>query len=448
MTEEAPKAEEAKAEEAPKAEEKAEVPEVLPVVMKPGLYLGVELGPPADTSPMASSETARPEWTFRGLYEYALLFSSKCPEFILIFCIPTIIVGIFFLMPFIARVKGGAFVNTTYFLVVALVMIYLTMASYQRDAKNEAYQTARKAETAKAVSVFNAIEDFGGIRKTGALSMISETSASADSTEKAAAPSGPEVFKKHCASCHPFAPADESVTGDEIFRMDSPCAPNLWGYGTRDWIAGWFDKDRIVSKDYYGYENSPFKDENMALFAASLANEIAAFENPQADEDSEDSEDSEDEDAAPQVNPREEIAKVIDLLTEEASLAAPRENGVVVKKLRRPWKDDKGAPVKEITEYQIDGLDPAVFAIYSARCLKCHGFYAYPVGQKGHQSPDLTAYGSKEWTKRVIRDAGAFFKGNTMTVFHAEPEGSENNVMTEAEIEAVSAWLTEGNLKK
>ncbi|MDO4630654.1 MAG: hypothetical protein Q4C70_15850, partial [Planctomycetia bacterium] len=444
------------------ATEKTEVKEEavsVPAVVKPGLYLGVELGPPADTSPMASSEAARPEWTFRGLYEYALLFSSSCPEFILIFCIPTVLVAIFFLMPFIVKLPGGYFINLGYFIVFALVMIYLTMASYERDAKNESYQTAMKAEHEKAVAVYTAIQDFGGIRKSGALSMISENVASASDAE-VKIPTGPEVFKKHCASCHPYAPADASVTGDDIFRLETPTAPNLYGYGTRDWIAGWFDKDKIVSVDYYGYENSPFKDENMALFAQSLANEIAEFEKPAVEEDDsydeesddesydEESEESEDaEEAENKVNPREEIAQVIDLMVAEASLVAPRETAVEMKRLRRPWKTDKGEPVREMMEYRIDGIDTAALEIYRNRCLKCHAFYDYPIGQKGHESPDLTAYASKEWTKKVIADASKFYKGNTMTIFHAEPEGSENNLMTALEIEVVSAWLTQGNVK-
>ncbi len=431
------------------AETTAETTVKAPTVVKPGLYLGVELGPPADASPMASSEAARPEWTFRGLYEYALLFSNSCPEFILIFCIPTALVAIFFLMPFIVKLPGGYFINLGYFLVLSVVMIYLTMASYDRDAKNESYQTAIKAEREKATAVYTAIQNFGGIRKSGALSMISENVASASDAE-VKVPTGPEVFKKHCASCHPYAPADASATGDEIFRMETPCAPNLYGYGTRDWIAGWFDKDKIVSVDYYGYENSPFKEENMALFAQSLANEIAEFEKPASEEDDsydEDSEESEDEEAEKKVNPREEIAKVIDFMVAEASLPAPRETAVELKKLRRPWKTDKGEPIREMVEYRIDGIDGDALEIYRNRCLKCHAFYDYPIGQKGHESPDLTAYASKEWTKKVIADASKFYKGNTMTIFHAEPEGSENNLMTELEIEVVSAWLTQGNLK-
>ena len=431
-------AEETKADAAAEAEETEEAA-VVPAVVKPGLYLGVELGPPADTSPMASSETARPEWTFRGLYEYALLFSSKCPEFILIFCIPTVIVGIFFLMPFTVKLPGGYFLNLGYFLVVAIVMIYLTMASYDRDAKNEAYQTAMKAEHAKAVDLYSAIQEFGGIRKSGALSMISGTAPAASDAE-VVIPTGPEVFKKHCASCHPYAPADETVTGDDIFRMETPCAPNLWGYGTRDWIAGWMDKARVSSKDYIGYENSAF--EEMITVSETFFNMM--------DPNSPMSEEFTDEERA---NTRKELEAVTDLLAAEAALTQPRSAEVQMVELRKlRWKtegknirkleDRDGNEVKSVPEYVIDGVNADGLAAYSKHCLKCHQFYAYPK-QKGHSGPDLTAYASKEWTKRVIEDASKFYDKNTMTIFHAEPEGSANNLMTPLEIEIVAAWLTE-----
>jgi len=431
-------AEETKADAAAEAEETEEAA-VVPAVVKPGLYLGVELGPPADTSPMASSETARPEWTFRGLYEYALLFSSKCPEFILIFCIPTVIVGIFFLMPFTVKLPGGYFLNLGYFLVVAIVMIYLTMASYDRDAKNEAYQTAMKAEHAKAVDLYSAIQEFGGIRKSGALSMISGTAPAASDAE-VVIPTGPEVFKKHCASCHPYAPTDETVTGDDIFRMETPCAPNLWGYGTRDWIAGWMDKARVSSKDYIGYENSAF--EEMITVSETFFNMM--------DPNSPMSEEFTDEERA---NTRKELEAVTDLLAAEAALTQPRSAEVQMVELRKlRWKtegknirkleDRDGNEVKSVPEYVIDGVNADGLAAYSKHCLKCHQFYAYPK-QKGHSGPDLTAYASKEWTKRVIEDASKFYDKNTMTIFHAEPEGSANNLMTPLEIEIVAAWLTE-----
>ena len=430
-------AEEAEAEEAEEAM-------AVPSVVKPGLYLGAELGPPADTSPMASSETVRPEWTLRCLYEYALLFSSKCPEFILIFCIPGAVVVIFFLMPFIARIRGGHVFNVAFFAVIALALIYLTFASYDRDAKNEAYQTAMKSERQRAMDVYSAIQEFGGIRKSGALSMISGTAPAASDAE-VVIPTGPEVFKKHCASCHPYAPADETVTGDDIFRMETPCAPNLWGYGTRDWIAGWMDKNRVGTKDYIGYENSAF--EEMKTVAESLFNQM--------DPNSPLSEDYSDEDRAKM---RAELDSIIELLTAEASLTQPRTASVEAVELRKlRWKSDgknlrkiedrDGNEVKEVLQYTIDGVNPDGLAAYSKSCLKCHQFYDYPK-QPGHSGPDLTAYASKEWTKRVIEDASKFYDKNTMTIFHAEPEGSANNLMTPLEIEVVAAWLTEGNLKK
>jgi len=155
---------------------------------------------------------------------------------------------------------------------------------------------------------------------------------------------------------------------------------------------------------------------------------------------------------------RAELGSVTDLLAAEAALAQPRTayvESVELRKLRwksngknlRDVEDRDGNEVKEVLQYTIDGVDPAGLTAYSKNCLKCHQFYGYPK-QPGHSGPDLTAYASKEWTMRVIEDASKFYDKNTMTVFHAEPEGSPNNLMTPLEIEVVAAWLTEGNLKK
>ena len=75
------------------------------VPAEPGLQYGAELGSPASTNPMDAFEAARPEWSFRGLYEYTLRLQGV-PEFVLIYCITGTIAFLFFIMPFTGRVKA------------------------------------------------------------------------------------------------------------------------------------------------------------------------------------------------------------------------------------------------------------------------------------------------------------------------------------------------------
>ena len=104
---------------------------------------GIELGAPAD--PVDDPGTARPEWSFRGLYQLHETLSGW-PEMISIFVIPGLTVLLFFAMPFVGRNLTGRVLNIALTLLVLGGLGVLTWQSYAGDAKNEKYQAAlRKA---------------------------------------------------------------------------------------------------------------------------------------------------------------------------------------------------------------------------------------------------------------------------------------------------------------
>ena len=108
-----------------------------------GPQAGIELGAPAN--PVDDPGTARPEWSFRGLYQLHETLSGW-PEMVSIFVIPGLTVLLFFAMPYIGRNPAGRALNIVLTLLVLGGLGVLTWQSYSGDAKNEKYQAAlRKA---------------------------------------------------------------------------------------------------------------------------------------------------------------------------------------------------------------------------------------------------------------------------------------------------------------
>ncbi len=104
-----------------------------------GPQAGIELGAPAN--PVEDPGTARPEWSFRGLYQLHETLSGW-PELVSIFVIPGLTVLVFFAMPFTGKNPAGRLLNTALTLIVLGGLGALTWQSYSSDAKNEKYQAA------------------------------------------------------------------------------------------------------------------------------------------------------------------------------------------------------------------------------------------------------------------------------------------------------------------
>lgn len=362
----------------------------------PGQVLGVTLGPPADPGPTTSFGTARPEWTFRGLYQYALMFSGSVPEFVLIFVVTGCVLGVFFLMPFIARIRFGHLFNLLYTTAFAVVMIMLTLMSYDADRNDENYQQAQAEERAAAGRLFQLVTERGGFTDQGAVAMLKSDWVT----------QGPKLFAAHCASCHTYAPADDQAEG-RFFRMKEPLAPNLYGMTTTAWMAGWLDAKAIRSADYYGYKDSPFLAGTMTDWAKNTAEEIAELE---------ESDDPEDKSEALFV--RNCLKQAAEMLVAEAQLTEPR----------------------TVVDGKIEGLsDETVEAFEYLACADCHDFYTYKAKTKS--GPDLAMYASRAWVARVIADPTAVFVENDRMLSYCVP-GAASNPMSEAEVEMLARWLT------
>jgi len=220
-------------------------------------------------------------------------------------------------------------------------------------------------------------------------------------------PLGQQVFQRHCASCHAFT---NSVGEGIAVKGGTPSAPNLYGIGTADWIAGWFDPERIVSQHYWG--GTPFLDDGMMVEVISESLEVA-----------------EDDGELDDVNAK--LAAIARALQADAGFEGMQQIDEAVQAVI-----DQGRQL--IDESFLD---------YGA-CTDCHTYSDDPGDfSEGDylDGPDLSGYCSREWLKGMIANPehGRFYPGNNadMPAFRANPEAAEGNKLTEEELDAVVDWM-------
>ena len=222
----------------------------------PGDYLGVGLGAPADPDPANFYAAARPEWSFRGLYQLSNMFEGS-QKLIPIFIIPALLVLALAAMPILGRFHLGHLVSIVVMLVLVVGMGYLTFASYRHDRQSEPYGAAVAEGKQHAARVKELAASPTGIPATGALTLLREDPKT----------QGPVLFGQHCASCHEYAGGD----GPQITAQE-PSAPNLYGFARAAWFTGFFDPKQIAGPKYFG--NTAFKDGTMADFVGGNLKEL------------------------------------------------------------------------------------------------------------------------------------------------------------------------------
>ncbi len=198
---------------------------------------------------------------------------------------------------------------------------------------------------------------------------------------------GPKLYRQHCASCHSHADTEgRGIVAEE------PSAPNLYDYASPEWIAGFLDPERIVSEDYFG--NTAFRTGEMVQFVRDLHRHVDDLL-------------------------LDEIEAITIALSAEAELPARR--------------DAEADLQKRIAE----GRDLIV-----AECASCHRFHDQ--GSLGF-APDLTGYGSREWTVAITANPEhPRFYGDSndrMPAYAEHPDEPEKNLLTMHQIELITDWL-------
>jgi ubiquinol-cytochrome c reductase cytochrome b subunit len=343
---------------------------------------GVTLGVPAD--PSEFYDAARPEWAFLGLYGFSKLDVFAGSTIVPIFVIPGTLVGLFLLMPFIGRFKLGHVFNVLLLVVLLAGDAWLSIEVVAKDRADQQHQAVIRQSRQAAERLVQLIARDGGIPPSGPLAML------ADDPKIA----GPKLFRRHCATCHAYA----GGTPDDIPAED-PTAPNLFGYGSRRWIAGLLDPKRVAGPDYFG--NTALKRDQMVDFVRETfsASEMEAED-------------------------RKERDMIVMALSAEAKLPAQ--------------EDDDRADAKQIAKGRVSlggtKEEPGL-------CTDCHRF-----GQQGKLgiAPDLTGYASREWIIGIISNPAnpRFYgkKNDRMQAFAETPDETKN-LLTNREIEVLADWL-------
>jgi ubiquinol-cytochrome c reductase cytochrome b subunit len=227
-----------------------------------GPQAGIELGAPAN--PVEDPGTARPEWSFRGLYQLHETLGGW-PELISIFGIAGLTVLVFFAMPWIGKSHAGQSLNVVLTVLVLGGLGVLTWQSYSGDAKNEKFQAALAEGRQQAERVKELAESPQKIPVSGALTLL-RTDAKTQ---------GPRLFNQYCASCHDF-----SGPASGIARPEQPTAADLYGFAGREWLTEFLTVKGISSPKFFG--KTKFKQKKMYGFIKDTFADFEANERQQA----------------------------------------------------------------------------------------------------------------------------------------------------------------------
>ena len=333
---------------------------------------GAELAAPADPSEPYSA--ARPEWYFLFLFQFLKYFSGGT-EIIGAMVIPGFVALLICAMPFFGQWKLGHRFNCAMLAFLLGGAGFLTYQALQADRKNPDYLEAVVQGHKEAERVIELAGSPMGIPESGAVSLLRN-----DPLTK-----GPRLFAKHCASCHRYGGHDG--LGQPV--ADKPSAPDLMGFGSREWLSGLLNPERVGTEHYFG--GTRFKEGKMVRF---VRRDVAKY------------------DAAKQEN----LKKVIMALSAEA-------------KLERQADIDKrdAALIKEGRQ---------LLASEGMRCTECHSF-AKP--SEDAIAPELTGYASRSWLIDFIADP-------THSKFYGSrndrmPAFGQDKLMDQKSMELLTDWL-------
>jgi ubiquinol-cytochrome c reductase cytochrome b subunit len=347
-------------------------------IVKPRLFgggdLGADLGSPADPSEAYSA--ARPEWYFLFLFQFLKarwltgIFGHH-GELVGALIIPGIVMGLLFAMPILGKWRLGHRFNIGLLCVLIAGAGLLTVQAIREDATKPEYLASVKQARRDADRVKHLARE-RGIPLAGAVELLRTDPMT----------QGPKLFAKNCASCHRY----DGHNGLGETPKDLQAASDLRGFGSRDWISGWLDPQRIASTNYFGA--TKFADGKMVKFVKKDAVEF----------------------------PPGDRQKMVAALSAEAQLPSQAND------------DRRDATLIE------EGRK--LLASENARCTECHQFRKK---DEDATAPDLTGYGSREWLIGIISNPkhDRFYGRRNDRM----PAYGEEGILEPRAIEMIADWL-------
>jgi ubiquinol-cytochrome c reductase cytochrome b subunit len=343
---------------------------------------GAPLDAPADA---ALPNVPRPEWYFRWIFELRRFFTGDS-EFLVTVVLPGVILGFFMLVPlfdhWLSRRLSGL-LRVTVVLGGLGGWSWLTYTSLARDWRDPEYLAARQ-QLRELAQRARFLADRQHVTAAGAAALLRGD----------ARTQGPLLFARHCAACHDHVDA----RGIGI-AAENPSAPNLFGFGSSDWIERMLDPRRITSPQVFG--NTKFRKGEMASKIRSLFRDAEA----------------------------EGTADELKIQLKEIARALGAES-------RTTSPGDGNAP--ELSEIQRGRA-----LIAEVGCVECHKFH--DDGDLG-AAPDLTGYASREWLTAMISDPTheRFYpedRNDRMPGFASDAKHPEMNLLSPEELRLLVDWL-------
>lgn len=333
---------------------------------------GAGLSAPAD--PSEPFNAARPEWYFMFLFQF-LKYFPQGTEIWGAIIIPTFLALFILLVPLIANWKHGHRINLAGLSALLAGVLFLTWAAYNEDGNNPEFARAKSLSDGTAERAI-ALADANGIPPAGAVALLRNDPLT----------QGPKLFAQHCASCHRYDGHDG--LGGEV--LDASSAPDLADVATREWLAGFFDPEQIVSEHYWG--GTAFAERSDMV--RYVQRDVAEFDDTE----------------------REQLTKLIAALSAEAQLPAQA--------------DIDARDAELIAEGR------ALYEDVDVRCLECHNFHT---DYEDAEAPDLTGYGSRDWLIDFIGNPEeARFYGERNDRM---PAFLEDGILSRTEVELIVDWL-------
>ena len=297
-------------------------------------FRGAELTAPADPSEPYSA--ARPEWYFLFLFQFLKYFPGGTEVWGAII-IPSLVLGVMALMPILGQWKLGHRFNLLFLGAILLGAVVLTFEAKLQDARDPEYWKAVERAHRDSERAVELAKSPTGIPEGGAALLLRRDPLT----------QGPRLFSQHCAGCHRFDGNDG--LGNAV--QEAASAPDLKGFGSREWLAGILNPEKVATAHYFG--GTKFKDGKMVRF---VQQKVAKYSEAK----------------------RADLAKVILAVSAEAALPAQAE-------------------LDERDKLQIE--EGRILARDSVNCTDCHQFRK---PDEDATAPDLTGWGSREWVVAII----------------------------------------------
>lgn len=272
-----------------------------------------------------------------------------------------------------------------------------------------------------------------GIPPAGALSMLRND----------AKTQGPRLFKQNCAACHDYSDASghgivtlrslEFGQGKKLRPIDPKQpdgpraiptgAPNLYGFGSREWIAGLLDPKRIAA--------AHFDEKTMQVRDAPCFGNTAHWKGEMVGVVKERLSDLDKEGLTKR-------QKLIAALSAEAEL---KSQSTLDAELDKEVMAKLAADTPP-AERQKKIVASRTKALKSFECTECHKFHET---DDGGTAPDLTGYASRKWLIDLISNPthARFYGENNdrMPAFAPDAKNPDNNQLQLRELEILVDWL-------